>query len=176
KDTEYSGHARLLARDYAEQARSCPDQAILVAMGGDGTLSEVIQGLGEDYCDLPVAFVPYGSGNDFARSEELPLKPLNALIHLLEVENPTALDVLKYDDLLRSQTYFSVNSVGIGLGGAIVHEKNKKASNTKTRTQQFSKYAYLSALFTAYKFQTPFQVNLQTKEKEWQFDDAILQL
>src|SRR5699024_269071 len=57
-----------------------------------------------------------------------------------------------------------------------VHEKNKKASNTKTRTQQFSKYAYLSALFTAYKFQTPFQVNLQTKEKEWQFDDAILQL
>ncbi|MET3682691.1 diacylglycerol kinase family enzyme [Alkalibacillus flavidus] len=36
----------------------------LVVLGGDGTLQEVIHGL---KADIPIAFIPLGTGNDFAR-------------------------------------------------------------------------------------------------------------
>lgn len=94
--TEYAKHAFVLARELAEEAQLCPGQPILVAMGGDGTLSEIVAGLKQDYLDLPIAFVPYGSGNDFARSSGIPLKPLNALLRLLVTEEAVSKDVLVY--------------------------------------------------------------------------------
>lgn len=176
KDTQFAKHAGLLAREFAEEAKRCAGQPIIVAMGGDGTLSEVVNGLGEDFNDIPVSFIPFGSGNDFARSEHIPLKPLNAVIHLLETEEATYQDILKFEDLLRSQIYYSVNSIGFGLDGRIGHEKNKNAMPNKNRSFQFSKYSYLSSLSAAYRSQEPFSLTIKTNEKEWHFNDAILQL
>ncbi len=48
----------------AEQL-SGPDTEMLGVIGGDGTLNELISGNTEVYS--PIFYVPYGSGNDFAR-------------------------------------------------------------------------------------------------------------
>ena len=174
--TKYAKHALLLAEELAEEAKNCPGQPILVAMGGDGTLSETVAGLKQNYSDLPVAFVPYGSGNDFARSSGLPLKPLDAILRLLVTEEPVEKDVLVYQDLLRSQTHYAVNSVGFGLDGTVIHEKNQTGSKKKNRRFQFSKFAYIATLFAAYKNQDGFSVTLRTNDSEKEFKNTILAL
>ena len=70
--TEYRGHARDLGRQAAESE----DIDLVVALGGDGTVNEVVNGLlhhGPDPARLPLlAVVPGGSTNVFARALGLP--------------------------------------------------------------------------------------------------------
>ncbi len=64
--TESAGQAEQLAARGAIEGRSR-----VIAVGGDGTLQEVVNGLG-DAPAVVVGIVPAGAGNDFARSLRLP--------------------------------------------------------------------------------------------------------
>lgn len=59
--TQYREHAVLLAKELSQRQ----DCTAIVAVGGDGTFSEVLNG-----ADLkhPIGFIPSGSGNDFIRT------------------------------------------------------------------------------------------------------------
>ncbi|MET8214558.1 diacylglycerol/lipid kinase family protein [Streptomyces hirsutus] len=82
--TEYRGHARDLGRQAAES----DDIDLVVALGGDGTVNEVVNGLlhaGPDPEHLPgLAVVPGGSTNVFARALDLPNHPVEATGALLD--------------------------------------------------------------------------------------------
>ncbi|MYW67454.1 diacylglycerol kinase family lipid kinase [Streptomyces sp. SID8379] len=82
--TEYRGHARDLGRQAAESK----DIELVVALGGDGTVNEVVNGLlhhGPDLDRLPgLAVVPGGSTNVFARALGLPNEPVEATGQLLD--------------------------------------------------------------------------------------------
>ncbi|AVZ75230.1 diacylglycerol kinase [Streptomyces lunaelactis] len=96
--TEYRGHARDLGRRAAES----DDIDIVVALGGDGTVNEVVNGLlhhGPDPDHLPrLAVVPGGSTNVFARALGLPNDAVEATGAIL--------------DALRDETE---RTVGLGL-------------------------------------------------------------
>jgi diacylglycerol kinase (ATP) len=74
--TVYPGHATELARQAGEQGYD-----LVVAVGGDGTVHEIINGL----MQVPeekrpvLAVVPVGSGNDFAHAVGIPTDPFEAL-------------------------------------------------------------------------------------------------
>ncbi|MEU9051446.1 diacylglycerol kinase family protein [Streptomyces sp. NPDC048384] len=82
--TEYRGHARDLGRQAAES----DDVDLVVALGGDGTVNEVVNGLlhnGPDPDGLPrLAVVPGGSTNVFARALGLPNDAVEATGALLD--------------------------------------------------------------------------------------------
>ncbi|MFE6621795.1 diacylglycerol/lipid kinase family protein [Streptomyces sp. NPDC057740] len=82
--TEYRGHARDLGR----QAADSDDVDLVVALGGDGTVNEVVNGLlhkGPDPERLPrLAVVPGGSTNVFARALGLPNDAVEATGALLD--------------------------------------------------------------------------------------------
>ncbi|WP_055524933.1 diacylglycerol/lipid kinase family protein [Streptomyces graminilatus] len=82
--TEYRGHARDLGR----QAADSEDIELVVALGGDGTVNEVVNGLlhnGPDPDRLPrLAVVPGGSTNVFARALGLPNDAVEATGALLD--------------------------------------------------------------------------------------------
>ncbi|MDF3297952.1 diacylglycerol/lipid kinase family protein [Streptomyces tropicalis] len=82
--TEYRGHARDLGR----QAADSDDIDLVVALGGDGTVNEVVNGLlhrGPDLERLPrLAVVPGGSTNVFARALGLPNDAVEATGALLD--------------------------------------------------------------------------------------------
>ncbi|MFF5481708.1 diacylglycerol/lipid kinase family protein [Streptomyces sp. NPDC012935] len=82
--TEYRGHARDLGR----QAADSDDVDLVVALGGDGTVNEVVNGLlhnGPDPDRLPrLAVVPGGSTNVFARALGLPNDAVEATGALLD--------------------------------------------------------------------------------------------
>lgn len=54
------------------------DVDLIVCMGGDGTLNEVIQGMIEGNVNTPLGYIPAGSTNDFANSLGLELEPKKA--------------------------------------------------------------------------------------------------
>ncbi|MFC5908303.1 diacylglycerol/lipid kinase family protein [Streptacidiphilus monticola] len=81
--TEYRGHARDLARE----AAAVGTVDLVVALGGDGTVNEVVNGLlyHGPSAELPrLAVVPGGSTNVFARALGLPNDPVEATGQLLD--------------------------------------------------------------------------------------------
>jgi diacylglycerol kinase (ATP) len=71
-ETQYAGHAKLIARELSTQPID-----IVVAVGGDGTVNEVASGLINT--NMPMGIVPKGSGNGLARACNIPLLAPQAL-------------------------------------------------------------------------------------------------
>lgn len=63
--TEYPGHAIELTKLAVEQGCSR-----VISIGGDGTLREIAQQL--VHTDIPLATIPAGTGNDFAKTIKVP--------------------------------------------------------------------------------------------------------
>lgn len=70
--TENKGAATLLAKKAIEE-----NAEGIIALGGDGTFSEVVNGVGES--GIEVIFAPCGTGNDFMRMFKLPRNTVEAV-------------------------------------------------------------------------------------------------
>jgi diacylglycerol kinase (ATP) len=107
--TVYPTHATDLARQAGEQGYE-----IVIAVGGDGTVHEIVNGLmqlPEDKRPM-LGVVPVGSGNDFAYAMGLPTDPVEALKLALSGQ-PSRVDVgmLKDSD---GRVEYVDNTFGIG--------------------------------------------------------------
>jgi YegS/Rv2252/BmrU family lipid kinase len=110
--TVYPGHAIDLARQAGEFD-------VVIAMGGDGTVHEVMNGLMQIPAEKrPIlGIVPVGSGNDFAHSIGTPRIPTEALKRAIEGD-PTTVDLGLMTDEHGRKEYFD-NTLGIGFGAIV---------------------------------------------------------
>lgn len=93
----------------------------VVAVGGDGTVHETVNGLmraAEGGASVPLGIVGVGSGNDFARLAGVPTDAAAAVRRLVTAE-PRAVDVGRVND-----RWFS-NGVGIGLDARVAIEVDR---------------------------------------------------
>ena len=116
--TEYKGHAVKLS---ASITASIPEdsQIKLIAVGGDGTIQEVLSGV-KDISRVIFGYIPTGSGNDFCRSMKLPQDPMKALELILSDKRPHLMDV-PHISCGSSSSRFAI-SCGIGFDAAVCHE------------------------------------------------------
>ena len=116
--TEYKGHAVKLS---ASITASIPEdsQIKLIAVGGDGTIQEVLSGV-KDISRVIFGYIPTGSGNDFCRSMKLPQDPMKALELILSDKRPHLMDV-PHISCGSSISRFAI-SCGIGFDAAVCHE------------------------------------------------------
>ena len=82
--TERAGHATELARQFARMGFDA-----VVAVGGDGTVNEVAQGLRDTKTALGI--LPMGSGNGFARHLNIPIRP-NKALEMINHSEPISVD------------------------------------------------------------------------------------
>ena len=107
---------------------------IVVTLGGDGIIHEVVNGLLADGVreGLPrLATVPGGSGNVFARALGLPADPVEATGHLLDsVRNGNTRRI----GLGHAADRWFITSAGIGLDAEVIDamEKQRRAGHTAT--------------------------------------------
>lgn len=132
--TEYRGHAVEIATAILRKAAGNP--VTIVAVGGDGTMHEVVNGAAA-YPNAVVAFIPGGSGNDFSRGYNIPKKASQALRQILDQRSllPMEIDLGKIGHNGDQETYF-MNNMGVGFDAAISKEANE--SRVKTFLNRFS--------------------------------------
>lgn len=113
--TKYQKHATSITREITSK----DEGQIVVALGGDGTVNEVVNGI-VNFDKTILGYIPIGSSNDFARGLGLPTDPVDALNAVLTRPHLHPMDVgeLRYKGKYRR---FAV-SCGIGFDADIVHE------------------------------------------------------
>jgi YegS/Rv2252/BmrU family lipid kinase len=113
--TAYRYHAIQLAKEITSRG----ERLTLVAVGGDGTVNEVINGI-QDFSKVTFAYVPTGSSNDFARSLGLPSSPEEAIRNIVHPTRCSRIDLgqISFGDRSR---YFAV-SCGTGFDAAVCQE------------------------------------------------------
>ncbi len=112
--TVYPGHAIELAREASEEGYER-----IIAMGGDGTVHEVVNGIMQapEHNRPILGVVPVGSGNDFAHGIGATKKSNEALARALSGEVSTV-DLGLMTDGGGRKEYFD-NTLGIGFGATV---------------------------------------------------------
>ncbi len=114
--TEHIHHGTEIAREAVDEGYDC-----VVAVGGDGSVNDVAQGLKDS--GVTMGIIPCGSGNGLARSLKIPLSPASA-IKLLNQRNEHFIDSIVIND-----KYISVNAAGVGFDAYIA--RLMKAAKTR---------------------------------------------
>jgi YegS/Rv2252/BmrU family lipid kinase len=109
--TLYRGHATQLS-----QSASSQDYCLVVAIGGDGTVNEVAQGLiGKD---IPMGIIPMGSGNGLARELGISMKVEEAMVNLVK-GNDKLIDVCR----INKQRFLCTAGIGFDAQIALLMSK-----------------------------------------------------
>jgi diacylglycerol kinase (ATP) len=121
--TEARGHAKELARQLVHSSDVGP--FIVVVVGGDGTMNEVVNGISHQSEWVKLGLIPCGSGNDFSRGFETPRDPLKALDSILSLYNKgvPSFDFGKIN--IHGREHFFINSTGAGFDALISHDANQ---------------------------------------------------
>ena len=116
--TERIGHAEELAREAANSG-----YGLIVAVGGDGTLNEVVNGLADsdDTDNISLGMLSTGSGSDFVRSLDVPLDYRWACQRLVNPRK-TKIDVgiVEYRSGGKTARRYFLNAAGVGFDGEVV--------------------------------------------------------
>lgn len=134
--TEYANHAEELAFGQS----SCSD--IVIAVGGDGTCHEVVQGIvNSGHKEIIFGIIPNGTGNDFFKM--LTPKSPSEFLSRLETKTYSKIDIGQINSG-SSQSAF-LNIADIGFGVKVVELMNKQRVRGIT-----GKLSYASAIVRAF--------------------------
>ena len=140
--TKHKGHA-------TELAVSCTHNVVM-AVGGDGLISECINGIMALATKPLFCFHPKGTGNDYHRSVSGIRSPKD-LIDALTNKKIVQVDLLKISG--NKQTRYCNNVTDIGLGGLVVF-KLEELRKSQVR------FSYFKAIVKAFKEYIPKELNL----------------
>ena len=122
------------AKAFTEEITSTGEAHTIVAMGGDGTLHEIINGF-KDFENCSLGLIPSGTGNDFADGAGIPMDVKQAA-EIIAFRAPQPIDFIELSSGLRS-----INAVGIGIDVDVL--KRTYAGKSKGRSK------YLKALISS---------------------------
>jgi YegS/Rv2252/BmrU family lipid kinase len=120
--SERPGEVAALARRAAEGGAG-----LIVAVGGDGTVNEAVNGLAELERPVELGVIPRGTGTDFVRTFGIP-RDVDAAISVLRAGRVRTIDLGRVDfrawDGADSQAYFA-NVASAGMSGAVAKRANE---------------------------------------------------
>lgn len=150
--TQSRGHASELARWAVEQKMD-----FAFAVGGDGTVNEVAQGLVNS--TVAMGILPKGSGNGLARHLQIPMS-FKKMLHYISNHREEKIDTMTINQKL------SVNVSGIGFDG---HVANLFHNNVKRGLVGYTK-------LVLNEFQTfkPFDVSVEMNGKTFETKSFII--
>lgn len=123
--SERKHHATEITEKVIADGATC-----IVAIGGDGTLHEVINGF-SNFEKVSLGIIPCGTGNDFASTLNLPKYPKDAIDLIIDGE-------AKYTDFMQMPTVRGLNIIGTGIDVDVL----KRYENLKKKT----KFGYTKCL------------------------------
>ena len=162
--TESAGDGRRIAAREALGGRR-----FIIACGGDGTISEVANGILESGADAELGVLPRGTGGDFRRSLELPTRAADVAVALRNGRTQL-IDVGRVEYLNHAgeaETRFFLNVASCGMGGEVIKRVKGGSSwlpQGATRMLGGKVSFAAAALETTLKFEKP-TIKIQLDEK-----------
>jgi YegS/Rv2252/BmrU family lipid kinase len=154
--TERPRHATEIAKTLSKQK----NMDKIVAVGGDGTLHEVANGLVGS--GVALGYIPAGSGNDFARGLRIPRNCKKALQQVLSGTKRSI------DIALISQEII-INAAGIGFDGQVAKTTNQAKYKKWLNRLRLGKFSYIfSAMKVLIQYQ-PSEVTVVIDNQEHTF-------
>ena len=135
--TERAGHATELARRICAKADT--EDCTIIAVGGDGTVNEVVDGL-SNYEKIRFGYIPTGSANDTVRGLGLHAKPEKALQAILNPKEIRQVNIGKITSG-NHERHFMV-SAGLGYDAAVCHQAIKSRLKKKLNKIGLGKLVY----------------------------------
>ena len=155
-NTEYAGHAKKIAEEILKNHTT---RAILLVVGGDGTLHEVINGAAR-FSHAVVACVPAGSGNDYARGVQKILN-IKQVIQLLNEPDVSTFNIDLGKMRYMEEDKFFVNSLGLGFDASICKVVNESKRKKFFQKWKLGKFIYLYYLFKQLFLFKPFPLHIE---------------
>lgn len=100
--TQYEKHAITLTSELIDAGATD-----IIAMGGDGTLNEVLNGL-KNFERIRFGLIPCGTGNDFANAAKIPTDVCKAIDLIIDGE-------AKFTDFMQLPGLRGINIIGMGI-------------------------------------------------------------
>ena len=143
-------HATEIARELSGKSD------VIVALGGDGTINEVFNGI--DTEKVKLGLIPCGSGNDFVDSARIPLSPEEAVDLILDGE-------AKPTDYMVCGGVRGLNIIGTGIDVDIL-KRCRKSKVLKGKLQYVISLVISLIKFVFYKFYIIRDGSAEREEKE----------
>jgi YegS/Rv2252/BmrU family lipid kinase len=159
-------HAIALAKEATENG--CD---YMVAVGGDGTLHEVVNGMLQ--ANIPantypvLGLLPYGSANDFARTAGIS-NSIEALIAGIQSNTTQKLDLGRIILQQSQETRYFINIAGIGLGAEVAQSLARSSS---VYGPGFNYYKHIIKGFLSYV-----KKEVSCTSNTWQWKGKLLQM
>lgn len=170
--TKKPGDARKAVEAVVQKDENTDEDLLIVVVGGDGTLHDVVNGLQElGRSDIPVGYIPNGTGNDFARAHGIPLKPFKA-VEALKTANPHEARIGKAVTEEFGTLYF-LNNFGIGVDGRIVLDTNRSKAKAMLNKAHIGQLSYATNILHSLTKQKPFEIKVKI-DKELTVPNAYL--
>ena len=99
---------------------------MIVAAGGDGTLNEVVNGIGVNGSRVRLGLIPLGTGNDFARTLGIPAD-LDEALAILAAGHTRAIDLVR---VTSDRVRYFVNVSAGGFSGLVNEKLTPKMKKT----------------------------------------------
>ena len=179
--TDYAGHEKELTKELAEttllpwsEDLDVSTFPILVVLGGDGTLHNVINSLLPYDSAIPLSYIPCGSGNDFARGVGLSRNIDKALHQILRTRRPKEIQTIHYVEANQEEIGLATNNVGLGLDAAIVEKTNESSSKKALNKFKLGSLSYISSIIHVFFKQKGFPILVEMNGKQYTFNRAFL--
>lgn len=114
KFTAGEGDATRFAKDASDRGFDA-----VFCMGGDGTVSETVNGVAQGGFKVTFGFIPVGTVNDMARALKIPRHPLSAIKQI-------QLDHVRHIDVGRCNDKYFCNNIAAGVIPKVIEEVTPK--------------------------------------------------
>ncbi|MUK86918.1 YegS/Rv2252/BmrU family lipid kinase [Ornithinibacillus sp. L9] len=150
--TEHPHHASELVKDIMKKN----NVKAIIAVGGDGTVHEIINGLIGS--KIPLGIIPAGSGNDFCRGMRIPLKYDQALERILKGDKKTI-------DVGHINNKFFATIVGIGFDGQVAQKTNQSQNKKILNLAGMGSLSYIINVLKVLFYYKPTNVDLHIDQE-----------
>ncbi len=141
--TRYPGHATEIARNVCSE-----DYDLIVSVGGDGTLNEVVNGIAGS--KKAISLIPFGTGSDFGKT--LGIRTLEDFLLALKINKRIEVDLPSVYFQEDSRSRYFINILEIGFGAEVMNYVNKHKG--------LGRYSFLMGIFSTLSRMKKYQLKI----------------
>lgn len=145
--TDYATHAYVLTQSIVMRGHK-PYAHKLLVIGGDGTLHEVVNALHQNKLDIPVTYVPAGTGNDFNRVWQKGKSIRQIIETMLYAREAVRVPIFTYEEAVTNTKGVILNSMGFGFDAETNYAATKVPFGKFLKRIKLGSLTYLLGVFS----------------------------